>query len=285
VAALGSFPVVCGRFVASRPVEDIVEQFEVDDVRVPTELLPGSRFNVSPQDEVLAVRAVVRRPLEGAGDPAMQLGADGDAGCGGGLERRLGAYRWGLVPSWAKDPAVGARAFNARAETLGSKPMFRSALVKRRCIVPADGFYEWQRLGAAGGIGDRRSAEGAVRRASRSGPKQPWCFRAADGAMLGFAALYEVWRESRDSEWLATCTIITTEANDLMSPIHDRMPVVLRPEEYASWLEPGELEPDELRVLLAPPPDDFLVCHRVGGEVGRSRSEGPQLAEPVENSG
>lgn len=238
---------MCGRFVASRPIEEIVEQFGVDEVTVPPELIPGARFNVSPQDEVLAVREVDRK--EGAG-----------------RARRLGSYRWGLVPSWSKDPKVGARAFNARAESLGEKPMFRNALARRRVIVPADAFYEWEKVKSPGGRTVRR---------------QPWCFRAADGSMLGFAGLYEVWRENPETDWLRTCTIITTEANDLMAPIHDRMPVVLRPEEYSSWLSPGELSPDEVHHLLAPPADDLLVGYEVGGEVGNSRAEGPQLAEPL----
>lgn len=244
---------MCGRFVASRPVEEIVEQFAVDEVRVPPELLPGPRFNVAPQDQVLGVRAVAP---EGAG------AAPG--------ERRLGAYRWGLVPSWAKDLKVGSRAFNARAESLAERPMFRAALERRRLIVPADAFYEWQ-----------PSPAGTSR---RSGRKQPWCFTAADGRMLGLAGLYEVWRESPESEWVPTCTIITTGANALMAPVHDRMPVVLAPEEYGAWLAPGELSGDELAHLLSPPSEDFLVAYRVGSEVSSSRAEGPQLVEPLEES-
>lgn len=236
---------VCGRFVASRPIEDIVDQFAVDDVRLEPELVPGPRFNVCPQDEVLAAREVASH--------------EGD-----GVSRRLGAYRWGLVPSWAKDPSTGQRAFNARAESVREKPMFRSALAKRRCLVPADAFYEWQRLGS--GTGAR---------------KQPWCFRAADGSMLAFAGLWEVWRPRPDEPWIPSCTIITTEANDLMAPIHDRMPVVLAEDDYEAWLVAGELDEVELERLLSPPPDDVLVCYEVGSEVGNSKAEGPQLVEPL----
>lgn len=236
---------MCGRFVASRPLDDIVEQFEVEDVRLPLELLPGPRFNVSPQDDVLAVRKAVPRDEEGPG------------------ERRLSLYRWGLVPSWAKSPSLGARSFNARAETLGEKGMFKNALARRRCIIPADAFYEWEKLPSSG----RRQA------------KQPWCFRAADGKLLGFAGLYELWHDDSGEEaaglaertcaiddgWLRTCTLITTEANSLMEPVHDRMPVVLQPEQYEAWLSTGPLSPDELH------------------EVGNSRAEGPQLAAPLED--
>jgi putative SOS response-associated peptidase YedK len=259
---------VCGRFVASRPVEEIVEQFGVDDASIPSELWPGPRFNVAPQDEVLAVRAAPGQERHGGAGPARP-------------GRRLGRYRWGLVPSWAKDPGVGARAVNARAESLAQRPMFKAALARRRCIVPADAFYEWQRLPV--GEGGLAASPAAARPARRRGRTQPWCFRAADGSLLGFAGLYEVWRASPEAEWLATCTIITTEANEMMAPVHDRMPVILRPEDYERWLEPGELDEGELRTLLAPAPDGLLVGYRVGPEVGSSRSEGPQLAEPVED--
>lgn len=254
---------MCGRFVASRPIEDLVEEFGVDDVRVPEELLPGPRFNISPQAEVLAVR-----------DRADDAGE---------VHRRLGLYRWGLVPSWAKDPGIGAKSFNARAETLAERPMFRSALAKRRCIVPADAFYEWQRLGASAPAG------------RRAGRKQPWCFRRADGGPIAFAGLYEVWREreaaagahgdggSQPGDWLLTCTIITTDANGLMAPIHDRMPVVLLGEDYDAWLSPEPLGPPELAQLLRPVDDDYLVAYEVGTEVGNSRAEGPGLVEPLDH--
>ncbi len=275
---------MCGRFVASRPIEDIVDQFEVDDIRVPHELVPGPRFNVAPTDEVLAIRAVVRRPDTDEGREPDGRDESGD----GGAERRLGTYRWGLVPSWAKDPSVGAHAFNARAETVTTKPMFRNALSRRRCIVPADAFYEWQRVDPVTG---RPLLPAEQKRTDRPGPRrpsrvkrQPWVFRAADRAMLAFAGLYEVWRDSPEEDWLVTCTIITTTANGLMSPIHDRMPVVLRPDDYKTWLEPGELDDSELRSLLSPPDDDFLECYRVGPAVGSSKAEGPQLVEPLENS-
>lgn len=269
---------MCGRFVASRPVEDIVDQFAVDDVRVPPELWPGARYNVSPQDQVLGIRAASQREqVDRAEAPAASARVPP-----GSIERRLGAYRWGLVPSWAKDASAGARAFNARAESIATKPMFRNALARRRCIIPADAYYEWQPLPAGTGAAGHAASPGG--RAKRGGPKQAWCFRAADGALLAFAGLYEVWRATPEDEWLVTCTIITTEANDVMAPIHDRMPVVLQPGDYEAWLSPGELGDHELRMLLAPPPDELLVCHKVGPAVGSSRAEGPQLAEPLENS-
>lgn len=243
---------MCGRFVASRPIEELVEEFAVDEVRVPAAELPGPRFNISPEAEVLAVREVALAAEEGGPPP---------------VSRRLGTYRWGLVPSWAKDPSIGRRAFNARAETLAEKPMFRAALARRRCIVPADAFYEWQKV---------PSAAGRVR-------KQPWCFRRADGHPIGFAGLYELWTPKGDTEAepLRTCTVITTAANGLMAPVHDRMPAIVLPDRYGEWLEPGPLDAAEVADLLAPAPEDFLTAYEVSAEVSSSRADGPQLAEPL----
>lgn len=263
---------MCGRFVESRPIDELVDEFDVDDVRVPLELLPEPRYNISPQADVVAIRDV-ERPLEEGGDPVR--------------ERRLALYRWGLVPSWAKDVRVGARSFNARAETLADKPMFRTALAKRRCIIPADAFYEWERLGS----GSRPK-------------KQPWCFQRADSHPIAFAGLYEVWKvrgdandptvaaalglepgtPTIDGDWLLTCTIVTTGANELMAPIHDRMPVVLEPEDIGLWLAPRELDENEVAELLVPCAEDVLVAYEVGTEVGNSRAEGPELVAPLASS-
>jgi putative SOS response-associated peptidase YedK len=279
---------MCGRFVASRPVEDIADILDVDDVEVPEELLLP-RFNISPQAGVLAVaNRRVKRP-EGEEAPA------GDAT----FRRRLTVYQWGLVPSWSKDPAVGHRSFNARAETIAEKPAFRTALAKRRCLVPADAFYEWQKLPAAGGSSSRplKGSKGVAR--------LPWCFRPADGGLLVFAGLWEAWRAPRTGaggedagstnptggehdevagwhdDWLLSCSIITTSANDIVATLHDRMPVVLQPSDHATWLEPTPLDPGELGALLSPPPDGYLTGYRVGLDVNNSRLDGPRLVEPL----
>lgn len=244
---------MCGRFVASRPIADVVEQFGVDEIRIGAEEAPGPRYNVAPQDRIVAVRDVAR--------PEQQQGA-------APVERRLGLYRWGLIPSWAREPKAGTRSFNARAETLLERPMFRGALAKRRCVVPADAFYEWQAPAGAGSKGRPR--------------RQPWCFRAANGALLAFAGLYELWKgPGEDGEWVPSCTIITTEANALLRTVHDRMPALLSPEQYDAWLRPGALGGEDLHRLLRPAPDGLLVGYRVGFEVSSSRSEGPRLAEPL----
>lgn len=255
---------MCGRFVASRPVEDIVDQFGVEAVEVPDELLPGPRFNIAPQSGVLAVRT--RRSGDVDALP----------------ERRLSLLHWGLVPSFAKDLSIGNKAFNARAESVSERPMFRAALARRRCIVPADAFYEWQRLGPDGKPlprGDKRSS------ASRRPTRQPWCFKAADGSMLGFAGLWEIWRPPDTDDRVLSCTIVTTDANSVVAPVHDRMPVVLRPQEYDEWLSATPLEPDRLRELLAPGAEDLLVAHPVSQAVSNSRSEGEELWVPADGVG
>jgi len=169
-------------------------------------------------------------------------------------------HRWGLVPSWSKDPSTGARMANARAETVADKPSFRAAFRRGRCIIPADAFYEWR--ARAGGPG-----------------KQPFCFRAADGSILAFAGLRERW-EGPDGA-LDTCAIITTAANTLMAPIHDRMPALLAPADCAAWLDPAT-GPEALQALLRPCAAAFLTVHAVGPRVGNARNDGPELMEPAD---
>jgi putative SOS response-associated peptidase YedK len=283
---------MCGRFVASRPVEDIAALLDVDDIEVPEELLQP-RFNISPQAGVLAVAN--RRAKRAAGD---EPGADapGDPL----LRRRLTVYRWGLVPSWAKDPTVGNRSFNARAETLAERPAFRTALAKRRCLLPADAFYEWEKaLSRSGGGSTGRSPKAPP----KGGARLPWCFRPADGGFMVFAALWEAWRapsagtaaagdrldqhqhhtetDGWHDDWLLSCSIITTSANDVVATIHDRMPVVLMAEDWATWLEPSPVDPAELGALLSPPPEGYLTGYRVGAEVNNSRLDEPSMVEPL----
>jgi putative SOS response-associated peptidase YedK len=271
---------MCGRFVASRPVEDIADLLDVDDIDVPEELLLP-RFNISPQAGVIAVaNRRVKRPENeespagaNAGEPAFR--------------RRLTTYHWGLVPSWSKDPAAGNRSFNARAETLAERPAFRAALAKRRCLVPADAFYEWEMVPSAGASAPRLS------KSSKGVTRLPWCFRPADGGLLVFAGLWEAWRapSRRDDphdetggwhdDWLLSCSIITTSANDVVATIHDRMPVVLKPEDWATWLGPTPLDPGDLEPLLSPPPEGYLTGYRVGSEVNNSRLDDPRMVQPL----
>lgn len=239
---------MCGRFVESRPVEDLVETFAIDEVDLPPELAEA-RWNIAPQATILAVST--RQPHGGL--PAR---------------RRLTAYRWGLVPSWAKDPSFGARAFNARADAIEERPAFRAAVAKRRCLIPADAFYEWK----------KEPSRSTSKRPSR----QPWCFRPADGGVMAFAGLWEAWRPRVDeeAEWLLTCTIVTTEANTDVAPIHSRMPAVLEPEAWDEWLSPEPLAPAELRELLRPARTGYLEGFPVSPDVNDARAEGARLIEP-----
>ncbi len=218
---------------------------EVDKVDVPSELLLP-RWNIAPQATVLAVTVPPQ-------DPGL---------------RRLSAFRWGLVPWWAKDPSIGARAFNAKAETAKVKPMFRSAIERQRCVVPADAFYEW----APAAKGE------AIRR------KQPWCFRssAASGLLL-IGGLWEQWRPRgpESSTALHTCTILTTDANELVGRVHDRMPVLIAEEDLEEWLIPEPLPTGELGRLIRPAAPEALQTFRVSTRLNDAREDGPDLGEPI----
>jgi putative SOS response-associated peptidase YedK len=170
--------------------------------------------------------------------------------------------RWGLVPHWARDASIGARLVNARGETVAEKPAFRQALRRSRCLIPANGFYEW-RAPAAG---------------SR-GRKQPFYIHARDGGLIAMAGLFERWQGPEGP--LATCCIVTTAANPLMSAIHDRMPVLLDRPGRSAWLDPAQRDPQALAPLLRPCPDDWLALHAVAPDVGDARREGAMLIEPL----
>lgn len=167
--------------------------------------------------------------------------------------REAAVLRWGLVPSWARS-SDGAMLLNARAETLAAKPAFRDALRVRRCIIPASGFYEWETVGRA---------------------KKPWLFRWRDERPFGFAGLWESWR-APDGTTLETCAVITTGPNELMRPIHDRMPVMLTPEQFSPWLDPAMTEPEKLAPLLRPPPAAAMSAVALGSHVSNVRHEGPE---------
>ena len=177
--------------------------------------------------------------------------------------RVLDRYRWGLVPSWSKDSSIGNRLFNARAETVAEKPSFRSAFAKRPCVIPVDGFYEW----------DHRPGN----------HRQPHYFTRVDEEPLLFAGLYEYWRDPAvtNAEPLATCTIITTTPSDDVEEMHDRMPVVLSPSDVETWLNVSEHGPDERLLLLRPAPVGTLAHYGVDAAVGSVRNDGPELTEPA----
>jgi putative SOS response-associated peptidase YedK len=176
-------------------------------------------------------------------------------------ERELSQFKWGLVPSWAKDSDIGNRMINARAETLAEKPSFRDAFKKRRCIIPASGFYEWRKKG--------------------SGAKQPFYFYLREKEVFGFAGLWEEWIDKESGDVLETCTIITTEANGVLKPVHDRMPVILKADDYSRWLDPKENNTDRLQKLLVPYPADEMDSHAVSTSVNIPEADSAELIKPL----
>jgi putative SOS response-associated peptidase YedK len=222
---------VCGRYASSRDARDLASAFEVEEP--PEQVLPPS-WNVAPTDPVYAV---LQRPDS---------------------PRSLRVLRWGLVPSWAKDAKGAARLINARRETVTSKPAFRAAYARRRCLLPADGYYEWQ---------------------SDGGRKQPWFLTTRNGGPLAMAGLYEVWSPAEGDERLWTCTVITTDAADELGHIHDRTPLLVPRESWERWLDPAVEDPGD--DLLVPAVGGSLDAWPVGPEVGNVRHDGPELAQPV----
>jgi putative SOS response-associated peptidase YedK len=177
--------------------------------------------------------------------------------------RQLRELRWGLVPRWAKDSSGANRMINLRAETVREKKGWKSTLARRRCIIPIDGFYEWQDQGK----GQR---------------KQPFYITSRDFSPLALAGLWATWRDPESGEELFTCTILTTSANDLMESVHHRMPVILAPEDWDAWLDPNNTDTDELAKLLVPAPEEMLTLWPVDPAVGNVRNNRPELQEPLE---
>jgi putative SOS response-associated peptidase YedK len=226
---------MCGRFTLRAPASVVAEQFSV------FETTPWrARYNIAPSQPVAAVR------LATAGAKAM-------AG------RELVWFRWGLIPSWASDPAIGNRLINARAETAAAKPAFRAALRQRHCLVVADGFYEWQPAGKR---------------------KVPHLIRMCDDRPFGFAGLWEAW-EGPNHSAVESCTLLTTEANDVVRPIHDRMPVIIAPSDYDRWLDPAVTSAERLVPLLRPYPSDQMTAYAVSPLVNSPTNDDPRCVEPA----
>lgn len=252
---------MCGRYAASRNPDDLVEEFEVDRVEVPERLEPD--FNVAPTKDVYAVLTRRARDLPDDAPPV----------------RQLRVLRWGLVPSWAKDPSIGSRLINARMETVAEKPAFRKAFAKRRCLLPADGYYEWY-------VAEQAPSQKPSARPAKTPPKQPMYIHPKDGGVLAMAGLYEFWRvpdtpPDDPGAWYATCTILTTEAEDALGRIHDRMPLLVERDRYAQWLDPDVDDPDLLRGLLIPAAPGRLDAYPVSTLVNNHRNNGPELLDPV----
>jgi putative SOS response-associated peptidase YedK len=261
---------MCGRYASARSRVELLEEFAVERDRVDEPLEPD--YNVAPTKPVYAVMTRVHRE---PGDGGRAGGADheGDgarnaqAGPDGHSARQLRVVRWGLVPSWAKDISIGSRMINARAETVSEKPAFRAAFARRRCLLPADGYYEWQQPPAGA-----------------AGPKQPYFICRPDHRPLAFAGIYEFWRDRSVARedldaWLWTTAIITTSAPDELGEIHDRMPMVIDRASWADWLDPGNADPDDVRALLAPAAFGGLMSYPVSLAVNSVRNNGPELIE------
>lgn len=237
---------MCGRFVSTQSPDAIAEFFGASFDAPPAATLPENH-NVAPTNDVYGV----------------VQSADG--------VRRVEAFHWGLVPSWAKDTKIGSKMINARSETVAEKPAFKPLLKKHRLLVPMDGFYEWQQ-------GDTLNAKGKP-------VKTPMYIHRADGEPLAVAGLWATWRDRAlgpDAPWLHSCTVITTRANATMAPVHDRMPVILPASRWDAWLDPTNQDLEELQGLLVPAPDDLLTMHAVSTAVNNVRNKGATLIAPAE---
>ncbi|MUL39880.1 SOS response-associated peptidase [Streptomonospora sp. PA3] len=281
---------MCGRYAQARNQHELQLAFdfpEADESAAPDAAAGGTRsrppleelapdYNIAPGKTVYAV----------LGTPPGEAGI---AGGGHRGPRSLGTMRWGLVPSWAKDPNVGYKMINARSETVAEKPAYRNAFARRRCLIPADAYYEWQLLpddrpgDAEAGTSPVTDA-GHQRRKARS-RKRPYAIGYADGSPLALAGLFERWRDPQRPDddpaaWLWSCTIVTTQAAPGLSRIHERMPVVVPPRLWPMWLDPAA-EPGDLHAALsATPVDDFTVTP-VSTAVNSVRNNGPQLLDPA----
>lgn len=217
---------MCGRFTLRTPKERIKREFQLQE-----EPFVEARYNIAPSQSILAVRQNI----------------DG---------REAAELKWGLIPSWAKDASIGSRLINARSETVLEKPSFREAFKKRRCIIPADGFYEF--------------------RARAGGKKQPYYFRLRDERLFGFAGLWDRWK-GQDGDVIESCTILTTEANQVLAPVHDRMPVILHPDTYEVWLNEDGRNAESLKELLRPFPDSEMIGYAVSTQVNNPQAQGDGL--------
>jgi putative SOS response-associated peptidase YedK len=226
---------MCGRFRIAKKKEILEEAFGVEDVADDEDWSP--RYNVAPSQSVAVVRQDAVRPV-----------------------RLLSQMRWGLIPSWAKDANSGFKMINARSETAADMPAFREPLRLHRCLIPADGFYEWKRQGKE---------------------KLPYCFTLADEAVFAFAGIWDQWR-SPQGPVITTCSILTTTPNRLMQDIHDRMPVILERAAYDLWLDPGLQKVKELQPLLKPYPAEVMRRYRVSQRVNQVKNDDPECAAAID---
>ncbi|MEU6388655.1 SOS response-associated peptidase [Streptomyces sp. NPDC046939] len=263
---------MCGRYASSRGPEDLAAIFEIEKWEPEEGYEPD--YNVAPTKEVYAV---LDRPVKDADDPRPV--------------RQLRKLRWGLVPSWAKTPEGAARMINARAETVHEKPSYRRAFAARRCVLPADGYYEW--------VTGERERELEVEGKRKRPRKQPYFVTPADGSVFAMAGLYEFWRDRTLADdhplaWWVTCSVITTEAESAplgvapeggprsLADIHPRMPLMLTPDRWDAWLDPGLSDVESARALLAPPPGGLMRAYPVSTAVSNVRNNGAELVKEID---
>jgi putative SOS response-associated peptidase YedK len=224
---------MCGRYRLSRRKQLVEEYFDTESDE--PEWTP--RYNIAPSQPVPVIRQNPKEP-----------------------RRALSLMRWGLIPSWAKDASVAARMINARSETAGMKPAFRDPLTNRRCLIPADGFYEWSRTGKV---------------------KQPYCFEVNDGELFAFAGIWDRWKDPSGS-WVKTCSILTTTPNAVTSAIHDRMPVILDPACYDPWLDPGLRDLSVVSDMLKPYDSQVMRCYPISTRINHVANDDEECSAPVE---
>ena len=224
---------MCGRYRLSRRKQIIEEQFDTADWQDDW----SPRYNIAPTQPVPVIRQHPKEPI-----------------------RQISTMRWGLVPYWAKDPSITTGTINAKSETAATKPAFRDPLKFRRCLIPADGFYEWQRRGNS---------------------KQPFCFEVNNGGLFAFAGLWDGWKDS-SGRWVKTCSILTTTPNAVTSAIHDRMPVILDPNSYDLWLDPGMQNVAAISELLKPYDARLMRCYPVSTRINHVANDDAECSRPVE---
>ncbi len=223
---------MCGRYRLSRRKQFVDEYF--DSVSDGCEWTP--RYNIAPTQPVPVVRQNPKEPI-----------------------RELSLMRWGLIPPWAKDSSAAASMINARSETVGTKPAFRDALKSRRCLIPADGFYEWQRVGKT---------------------KQPYCFEVGNAQIFAFAGIWDRWKNP-SGNWMTTCSILTTTPNTVTSAVHDRMPVILDPDSYDLWLDPGMQDASAASELLKPFGAQFMRCYPISTRINHVANDDEDCSVPA----
>jgi|SRR6266851_6420220 len=225
---------MCGRYRLTAKERYLAEHFGIDDVE---DVQWTPRYNIAPTQQGVVIRQDRDQP-----------------------KRTISLMRWGLIPYWAQDPSFGNRTINAMAETASEKPAFREAMRKRRCLVPADGFFEWKKLS--------------------SKRKQPYNIGMLDDSVFAFAGLWDRWRSS-SGELVESCSILTTDANSLTKDIHDRMPVILRPEDYDHWLDPGITDPEQVQELLHPFDPRLMKKYPLSSAVSNVNNDGPECVQEV----